>query len=108
MAGNKDEMATFEYGIPVTSANRKAATPIRGGIICPPVEATASTAPAKTGLNPALFIMGMVMVSVVTTFPTALPLIIPINPLAKMATTAVKKNIEAKEKPVCFTVLNLR
>ena len=29
------------------------------------------------------------------------------TPLAKMATTAVKKNIEANEKPVSFTVLNL-
>ena len=29
------------------------------------------------------------------------------TPLAKMATTAVKKNIEANEKPVSFTIFNL-
>ena len=33
------------YGTPNSSAMRKAAAPITGGIICPPVDATASTAP---------------------------------------------------------------
>ena len=39
-----------EYEVPRNSAMTKAAAPMTGGMICPPVEATASTAPAKCGL----------------------------------------------------------
>ena len=35
------------YGIPVSSTMTKAPAPISGGMICPPDEATASTAPAS-------------------------------------------------------------
>ncbi|MPN55083.1 hypothetical protein SDC9_202762 [bioreactor metagenome] len=40
-------VAIVEYGIPVISAIRNAVAPITGGIIWPPVDATASTAAAK-------------------------------------------------------------
>ena len=49
-----------------------------GGMICPPVEAHASTAPANFGSKPTRFIRGMVKVPVVTTLPAALPLTVPI------------------------------
>jgi F420-non-reducing hydrogenase iron-sulfur subunit len=39
-----------ELGTPMNSAIKNAAAPIMGGIICPPVEAAASTAPANSGL----------------------------------------------------------
>ena len=39
---------------------RNAAAPMIGGIICPPVEAEASTAAANSGLYPVFFIMGTV------------------------------------------------
>ena len=42
----------------------KAAAPMTGGMIWPPVEATASTAPAKAGLYPTFFISGMVKMPV--------------------------------------------
>ena len=51
-----------------------------GGIICPPVDATASTAPASSGEYPIFFIIGMVITPVVATFATADPDIIPISP----------------------------
>ena len=44
----------------------KAAAPMIGGVICPPVELAASTAPAKCGLKPTRFIAGMVSAPVVT------------------------------------------
>jgi hypothetical protein len=58
-----------------------------GGVNIPPVEATASTAPAKWLLKPIFFMRGMVKLPVVTTFATGEPDIIP-----KMALlmTAVK------------------
>ena len=36
------------YGMPTNSAIKNAAAPITGGINCPPVDAAASTAPAKS------------------------------------------------------------
>ena len=48
-----------------------------GGMIWPPVEAVASTPPAKDGLNPRLMIIGMVITPVPTTFATAEPDIVP-------------------------------
>ena len=49
-AGIRADTATFTYGVLVISAIINAAAPMIGGAICPPVEATASTAPAKLGL----------------------------------------------------------
>ena len=40
----------LEYGTPTKSAIRNAAAPMIGGMICPPVEEAASTAPANSGL----------------------------------------------------------
>ncbi len=57
-------------------------------MIMPPVPATATTADAKTGLKPAPVMRGMVKVPVAATLPTALPLIIPMRPLATMDTLA--------------------
>jgi len=65
------------YGMPRSSAIRNAAAPITGGMICPPVEATASTAPANDGLYPIFFIIGIVKVPVAYTFAAALPDIEP-------------------------------
>ena len=50
MAGRIALTATLAYGIPMYSAIKKAAAPMIGGMICPPVEAAASTAPANSGL----------------------------------------------------------
>ena len=44
-----------------------------GGIICPPVEAAASTAPANSPGYPVFFIIGMVTEPVVTVLPTEEP-----------------------------------
>ena len=44
-----------------------------GGMIWPPVEAAASTAPANSGRYPVFFIMGMVTEPVVTVLPTEEP-----------------------------------
>ena len=63
--------------MPIYSAIRKAAAPIIGGIICPPVEAAASTAPANSGLYPVFFIIGIVTDPVVTVLPTDDPETIP-------------------------------
>ena len=49
-AGRIARTIIFEYGTPTKSAIRKAAAPMIGGMICPPVEAAASTAPANSGL----------------------------------------------------------
>ncbi len=59
-----------------------------GGVNCPPVEATASTAAAKSALYPTFFINGIVIVPVVATLAMALPLIIPKRALANTATFA--------------------
>ena len=48
-----------------------------GGVIWPPVEATASTAAASAGGYPSRFISGIVRVPVVATLATALPLTVP-------------------------------
>ena len=55
----------------------KAAAPMIGGMICPPVEATASTAAAKCGLKPVRFISGIEIGPSTITFATALPEIVP-------------------------------
>ncbi len=65
-----------------------AAAPMMGGMIIPPVEAAASTAPANFGFNPMDFIKGMVNVPVVATLATADPLNDPVNALDNTATWA--------------------
>ncbi len=54
-----------------------AAAPITGGMIWPPVEATASTAAANGGRNPVRFISGMVIGPSTITLATALPDTVP-------------------------------
>src|SRR4030043_876920 len=56
---------------------RNAAAPITGGMIWPPVEAVASTAAAKSCLNPVRFINGIVNHPSTITLATALPEIVP-------------------------------
>ena len=53
------------------------AAPITGGMICPPVEATASMAAAASGLKPVRFIMGMVSQPSTMTLATAEPEMVP-------------------------------
>jgi hypothetical protein len=65
------------YGRPRNEAMRKAPAPMTGGMSCPPVEATASTAPAKKDGYPIFFIRGMVNVPVPYTLATAEPEIEP-------------------------------
>ena len=74
--------------MPVISAIRKATAPITGGMICPPEEATASTAPAVLGFSPIFFIRGMVKVPVVTTLAAPEPLMVPISMLEYTAAWA--------------------
>ena len=64
----------------------KATAPITGGMICPPVEATASTAAAKAGRNPVRFMSGIVMGPVTMTLATALPDTVPNMDELTMAT----------------------
>jgi hypothetical protein len=55
----------------------KAAAPMMGGMICPPVEATASTPAAKCGLKPVRFISGIEIGPSTMTLATALPEMVP-------------------------------
>ena len=55
----------------------KAAAPMMGGMICPPVEAVASTAAAKCGLKPVRFISGMEIGPSTMTLATAEPEMVP-------------------------------
>ena len=57
-----------------------------GGMICPPVEAAASTAPANAGRNPDRLTTGIVITPVETTLETAAPLSVPKS--AELATAA--------------------
>ena len=50
IAGMIALLTTSAYAKPVLSAIRNAAAPMMGGMICPPVLAAASTAPANSGL----------------------------------------------------------
>ena len=58
---------------------RNAAAPITGGVIWPPLDATASMAAARWAGNPVLFISGMVIAPSTTTLATALPETVPKN-----------------------------
>ena len=59
-----------------------------GGMICPPVELTASTEAANEGLKPIRFISGMEKAPVVITLATAEPDTDPNRPLVMQATLA--------------------
>ena len=61
----------------MNSAITKAAAPMIGGMIWPPVEATASTPAANCGRKPVRFIRGMLICPVTITLATALPEIVP-------------------------------
>ena len=74
--------------MPVRPTIRNAASPITGGVTCPPVEATASTAPANSGRKPTRFIKGIVSAPVEATLATLEPDTMPIRPLEMMATCA--------------------
>ena len=74
--------------MPVRSAIRNATAPITGGMIWPPVEAAASTAPANLGGKPVRLIIGMVKTPVVTTLATAAPFIVPKLALPMIAACA--------------------
>ena len=77
---------TSRYSISSSSAIRNAAAPMIGGMIWPPVEATASMAPATGREYPPLRISGMVRTPVDATLETALPEMEPNKP---EATTAI-------------------
>ena len=87
-AGISAAMAMVEYPTPKVCAIKNAPAAMIGGIICPPVDATASTAPANWFLYPMRFIIGIVMLPVPATFATALPEIIPNSALDMTATLA--------------------
>ena len=74
-----------------------------GGVICPPLEAAASTAPAKCALNPRFLINGIVMTPVPTTLATALPEIVPNNPLAMVAAAAGPERTRPVAASASFT-----
>ena len=59
-----------------------------GGTICPPVEATASVAPAVTRGTPERIISGMVNVPVTTTLAVDEPAMVPKKELDTIATFA--------------------
>ena len=61
------------YGMPVSSTITKAPAPINGGRICPPEDATASTAPARAGGYPRRRIAGKVIAPVEATLADAEP-----------------------------------
>ena len=81
-----------------------------GGMICPPVDAAASTAPAKFLSYPVFFIIGIVMDPVVTVFPTEDPETIPhsaeettatlAGPPAKRPVSALANAIKYSDIPV--------
>src|SRR5947199_9126681 len=69
--------ATCAYGTARNSAITNAAAPMTGGMICPPVDATASTAAANGGRKPVRFISGIVIGPSTITLATALPDTVP-------------------------------
>ena len=56
---------------------RNAAAPITGGMICPPVDATASMAAAMCAGYPVCFMSGMLKAPLIATLATALPDTVP-------------------------------
>ena len=89
---------------------RNAAAPMIGGMICPPVEAAASTAAANSGRYPIFFIIGIVMDPDPTVFATEEPDAIPsradattatfAGPPVKRPTAAFAKRMKKSATPV--------
>jgi hypothetical protein len=63
--------------MPVSSAMMKAAEPITGGRMLPPVDAATSTPPAREARYPSRRIIGIVIDPVVTTSAVGLPDMVP-------------------------------
>ena len=74
--------------MPVSSTMTNAPAPIKGGIICPPVEATASTAAATRFGYPSFSIAGNVTIPVEATLAEAEPEIDPKRADARTETFA--------------------
>ena len=74
-------MIILKYLIPVIPDMMKAAMPITGGMIGPPLEAAASIPPACSGVYPVLFMAGIVKDPVILTLAAACPVIEPTRPL---------------------------
>ena len=74
--------------MPVSSTMTKAPAPISGGMIWPPDEATASTAPARAGGYPSRRIAGSVIAPVEATLAEAEPEIEPNSAEARTETLA--------------------
>ena len=66
----------------------KAATPMTGGMICPPVDAQDSTAAARCGRKPTRFMSGIVTTPTVSTLDTTFPEIVPNSDEPTMAILA--------------------
>ena len=81
----------------------KAPAPMTGGIICPPLLAAASAAPAMWGLSPMRFISGIVNVPVVTTLPEALPDTVPMSALDPTAARPAPARILPNNPRAKFT-----
>ena len=79
---------TKRYETPAMSAITRAAAPMIGGMIWPPLDAVASIPPAKAGLKPRCLISGIVKVPVPTMLATVLPDIVPNRLEATMAAWA--------------------
>src|SRR5699024_5625280 len=88
IAGSSAAFAIRQLSTPANSIIRNAAAPIIGGIICPPVDAAAATAPAKFFLYPSRFIIGIVYEPVVTGFATELADIVPFKAREQIAALA--------------------
>ena len=86
------------------SVMMNAAAPMTGGMICPPVDAAASTAPANSGRYPVFFMSGMVMEPVETVFATELPLTVPCRALATTAAFAGPPT-EPPQAPMAIPVI---
>ena len=82
-----------------------AAAPMIGGMICPPVEATASTAPANSGRKPVRFINGMLICPVTMTLATALPEMVP-NRLDETTATLPGPPVAWPVRPVAKSMNN--
>ncbi len=73
-----------------------AAAPMIGGMICPPLEATDSKAPAVSSSSPCRFSRGMVNAPVVAALAAALPLI---DPMPRLATTVICASPDLMRRP---------
>ena len=103
MAGMVAYPISWKYGTSMSSLMMKAPAPMTGGMICPPLLAAASAAPAMCGLSPIRFIKGIVNVPVVTTLPDALPDTVPMSALEPTAARPAPARIFPKRPKAKFT-----